>query len=171
MSSVDFDAVLASIQDRVRERRANGDYPLGLEAELEAEFDVVLKSIQRDEVGTSQLEQSVANVGAHLAALNAEPELESRLPGGSAMHSAASRVVRRHTEPLTQSIRSLGESIHEAFDEVVRVFDAQRSADERQVHEVVADVYDRLALLDAVAAAVSELEARVDRLERAQPAP
>lgn len=167
MGSVEFDSVLAEIDSRVQERRARGDYPLGLEAQLEAEFDGVLKAIQRHEIGTQELEQRVSVVGERIVTADTPAELESRVPGGASVHQAAARVVRRHTEPLAQSLRLLGQSVYDALDEVVRVFEMQRGADERQLNEVVANVYDRISVLDAVVEAVADLERRVGELEHA----
>lgn len=165
--SVEFDSVLAEIQDRVKARRAAGEYPLGLEAQLEAEFDAILNAVRRDEVDTEELGRRLDAVADGVRGINAGPELQSRFPGGSAAHAAASRVVRRHTVQLTETVRSLGASVHGALEEVRRVLDAQRSADERQLNEVVGSLFDRLAVLDSLVVAVADLERRVGEIEQA----
>ena len=171
MSSVEFDSVLAEIRDRVAARRARGEYPIGLEAQLEAEFDAVLKGVHREEVDTRALRERMASVARSIAGLGAEPELGSRVPGGSAVHATAGRVVRRHVGPLTDSVRAVSISIEDALREVVRVLDAQRSADERQLVEVVGSLFDRLAVLDSLVSAVADLERRVGEVERASTSP
>lgn len=164
---MEFDSVLAEIQDRVRARRASGDYPEGLEAQLEAEFDAILASVRRDEVTTDELSARIAAVGHWVAAVNAGTgPVQSRLPGGSVVHSTAGRLVRRHTEPLAEGVRALGLSISAALQEILRLLDAQRDADERQLGEVVANLYDRLAVIDHVVHAVSDLERRLEAVEQ-----
>lgn len=162
---MEFESVLAEMRDRVKARRASGEYPPGLEAQLEAEFDAILRSVRRDEVTTEELSSRIAAVGHWIAAVSADGDVDSRLPGGSALHRTVSRIVRRHTNQLADSVRAMGLSVHHALDEVVRVLDAQRSADERQLNEVVGSVFDRLAVLDHLVEAVSDLERRMDEID------
>jgi hypothetical protein len=54
------------------------------------------------------------------------------------------------------------------MDEVRRLVDAQRAADERQLHDAIAGVLDRLAVLDHVVELVRDVEQRLDALERGE---
>jgi hypothetical protein len=166
VGSVEFDSLLDRIQERVRARRASGEYPIGLEAQLEAEFDAILRAVTRPEVDTAALADRVSAVGQHAHAVASSPPMDSRLPGGSLVHAAAARVVQRHTNQLVDGVRALGASVHDALAEVVRVLDAQRDADQRQLKEVVGAVFDRLATLDHLVEAVAELEARLNEVEQ-----
>ena len=163
-----LDSVLAELQARVRARRARGDYPVGMEEQLEAGFNALLASVHRHEMDTGRLSQQLDVVDHRLAAIvRTAPELESRLPGGSSVHAATARAIRRHTWPLTLAVQDLGQSLRDAFNEVVRLFEVQRGVDERQLNEVVGAVFDRLAVLDALVEAVADLERRMDEVERA----
>lgn len=165
---MEFESVLAEMRDRVKARRASGEYPPGLETQLEAEFDAILRSVRRDEVTTEELSSRIVAVGHWIAAVSGDADVDSRVPGGTAFHRSVSRIVRRHTNQLADSVRAMGLSVHHALEEVVRVLDAQRSADERQLNEVVGSVFDRLAVLDHLVEAVGELERRMDEVDGTQ---
>ena len=165
MSDIKIDEVVASLQRRIAERRLAGDYPVGLEQQLESEFAGLLRTIDRHEIDTDQLAALVQDVVVTAHDRHLEASDDSRLPGGSAAHRAISRVVMRQTNPLAESIRDLGVSVADALWELRRLFEAQRSADERQLLDAVAGVLDRLAVLDHVVAIVAELEQRLAVLE------
>ena len=165
MSDINIDEVVASLQRRIVERRLAGEYPVGLELQLESEFAGMLRSIDRHEIDTDQLAGLVQGVVVAAHDMHLDGSDESRLPGGSAAHRAVSRIVQRQTNPLAESIRDLGVSIADALWEVRRLMEAQRSADERQLLDAISGVLDRLAVLDHLVAIVSELEQRLILLE------
>jgi hypothetical protein len=165
MDHVDIDALVAELQASVNARRQAGDYPPGLEEQLEAEFVEIMRSIHRDEIDTSQLAEYIEAVHVATHQVRADALTDSRVFGGAAVHAATSRLVRRHTRPLADSIRSLGSEITDSLREVHRLFDEQRQADERQLNEVVASLIDRLAVLDHLVDAVVDIERRLAQLE------
>jgi hypothetical protein len=165
VDEVDVGAVVADLQRRVAARRAAGDYPPGLEEQLEAEFKIIMGAVHRDEIGTSDLQRRVWAVASSTHAVRSNAESSSRVPGGSVVHSATSKLVQRHTGLLADSVRVLGHEIAAALQEVVRLFEVQRHADERQLNEVIASLIDRLAVVDHLADAVVDLERRLDLLE------
>lgn len=169
MDHVDVDALVEDLQLRVAKRRSDGDYPPGLEEQLEAEFKIIMGAVHRNEVGTGELRQRIQVVRGATAGIAAVAGLGSRVPGGAALHGAASKVVQRHTGVLAESVRLLGRDISTAFEEVLRLFDVQRGADERQLNDVVGAVFDRIAVIDHLADAIVSLEARVTTLERGSP--
>jgi hypothetical protein len=165
VEDIDVGAIVDTLQARVADRRALGDYPPGLEEQLEAEFDQMMKAVHRHEVGTAPLEHRVNVVQAATDAIGARPEMTSRVPLGGAVHATAAKLVVRHTNELADTVRRLGTDTVIALREVVRLFDANREADERQLEEVISSVIDRLAVIDHLADAVLRLEARVAELE------
>ena len=163
---IDVDEVVRELQARVAARRRSGDYPPGMEAQLEAEFEAIMRATHRHETNTAALGDRVRSVAAATDGVRAVAASSSRLPGGSALHASAARLVQRHTGVLADSVRTLGGEVTAALTEVRRLLDAQRSADERQLNDVIASLLDRLAVLDHLADAVVDLEARVERVER-----
>jgi hypothetical protein len=166
---VDIDNLIATLQSRVADRRASGDYPPGLEQELESEFAVIMDAMHRDEVTTIELGRRVSAIEHTVQSVRGSADNTSRVPGGSTMHVAAGRLVSRHTNQLADSVRRLGADIAGALHEILRLFDAQRDADERQLTEVISSVLDRLAVIDHLADSVVDLERRMAAIESAAP--
>jgi hypothetical protein len=165
VTSVDLEAILESLSARIAARRAAGDYPEGLERQLEAEFTAMLRAIDRHEIDTAHLDHLVAATGEAAHDVHAAPASTSRIPGGGFVHETTARVVRRHTDDLAATVRTFGWTVHAALHEIRRLFDAQRSADERQLLDVLSGVLDRLAVLDHLVEISRDLEARVSALE------
>lgn len=165
MEQIDIDGLIEGLKERVTQRRVSGDYPAGLEEQLEAEFKVIMAAVHRDECGTAELGRRVKQVERSTESVRAHGETSSRVPGGSMVHSATARLVSRHTGEIAESVRGLGYSVATALHEVHHLLDVQREADERQLHEVVASLLDRLAVLDHLAEAAVQLEQRVRALE------
>ena len=165
MPDVDVDEIVAELRERIAVRRAAGEYPIGLEQQLESEFQWMMRAIDRHEIDTDRLGTMVDAVAAAANGMPVAAETTSRLPGGSAAHHVAGNVVRRHVNPLADSVRSLGESVADALEEIRRLFVAQSAADERQLHDVIAGVMDRLAVIDHLVELTTDLERRVAELE------
>jgi len=165
MEQIEFEDLVAMLQRRVAARRASGDYPPGLEEQLEAEYAVIMAAMHRGELTTDELGRRVATVEHTASSVRALDDTTSRVPGGRAVHASASRVVARHTNQLADSVRQLGVDVARALQEVHHLIDRQREADERQLSDAISSVLDRLAVLDHLADAVVLLEQRLDRLE------
>jgi len=165
LDQIDIDKLISGLKQRVEDRRQSGDYPVGLEEQLEAEFKIIMAAVRRDEVDTSELGRRVKAVEHSTAALRSAAETNSRLPAGSAVHRLVARLVRRHTSALEVSTRALGIDVASALHEVHHMIDVQREADERQIHDILGSVMDRIAVVDHLAASVLRLEARVQELE------
>jgi len=164
--AIDIDQIMTTLQRRVAERRANGDYPPGLERQLEAEFEAIMRSVHRHEVGTEQLAALITGVERSVDAVDGAADSSSRIPGGGAVHATAARLVQRHTGRLADTVRALGTDIGSALHEIQRLLDQQRVADERQLRQVVHSLFDRIAVLDHLAETVLALEQRVSALEQ-----
>lgn len=167
MQPIDIDGLVDELQARVARRRASGDYPPGLEAQLEAQFAAIMRATHRHVADTDALRGIVVDVDAAAAGLRAVVATSSRLPGGGTVHATAARLVQRHTGALAESMRSIAGDLSAGLTEVARLIDAQRSADERQLQDVIASILDRIALLDSLSDAVIDLERRLAALEAA----
>ncbi len=165
MPDVDVDEIVATLRERIADRRAAGDYPIGLEQQLESEFQGMLRAIDRHEIDTEKLGALVQSVIVAAHEMRLDAATDSRVPGGSTAHYATARVVSRHITPLAESVRDLGVSVAEALDEVRRLVQAQSAADERQLLDVLAGVMDRLAVIDHLVELTTDLERRVTQLE------
>ena len=169
---MNIDGIVAELQQQVSQRRIAGDYPEGLEHQLESEFQALMGEVDRDEIDTALLEGYVDGVRRAIynmdASVDAITAIGSRVPGGAAVHDTMGRVVVRHTYPIAASLRDLGVCVTNALSETRRLFEAQSSADERQLLDALAGVLDRLALLDHLVEITRDLEQRVAVLESEQ---
>jgi hypothetical protein len=165
VTSVDLEAILESLTARIAERRAAGDYPEGLEQQLESEFAGMLRAIERHEIDTDRLDELVVATGDSNREIHSEVATTSRVPGGALIHELTGRFVRRHTDNLAATVRTFGFTVQDALHETRRLFDAQRSADERQLLDALSGVLDRLAVLDHLVEIARDLESRVSALE------
>ena len=165
MDQIDIENLVTGLQERVAARRQSGDYPLGLEEQLEAEFTIIMAAVHRDEVNTAELGRRVQAVERSAEAIRARGETGSSVPGGSLIHKVAGRLVGRHTGQLAETVRTLGGDIAGSLHEIHHLIDLQQRADERQLHDVVGSLMDRVAVIDHVADAIARLEARVKTLE------
>jgi ubiquinone biosynthesis protein UbiJ len=165
MSDVDIESVVAALQERVDARRLAGDYPIGMELQLESEFEGMMRAIDRHEIDTGALARLVQAVVVAAHDMKLDAEADSRVPGGSSVHLTIGRVVKRQINPLAESVRDLGMSVAEALGEMRRLFEAQSSADERQLLDAISGVLDRLAVIDHLVQITIDLEQRIVRLE------
>ena len=165
MSEIDVEEIVAGLRQQVAERRLAGDYPVGLEQQLESEFQGMMRAIDRNEIGTETLGALVQSVIAAAHEMRIDAATDSRVPGGSTAHHAAGRVVNRHITPLAESVRDLGVSVADALGEVRWLVQAQSAADERQLLDVLSGVMDRLAVIDHLVEPTTDLERRVTQLE------
>lgn len=162
---LEVEEIVERLSRQVAERRRNGDYPLGLEAELEAEFDGVLAAMRRHELSTESLMERVTRLRSRVDEIGTATATTSKVPGGAIIHKTVGRIVARQTNGLAAGSRLAGHETASALAEVVRLFDAQRQADERQLVEVVAAVIDRLAVIDQLISSVNQIERRLDAIE------
>jgi hypothetical protein len=165
MPDVDVDEVVAGINRRIDLRRAAGDYPIGMEQQLEFEFQGMMRAIDRHEIDTEALRALVQSVIVAAHDMRLDTATDSRIPGGAAAHQVAGRIVSRHITPLAESVRDLGVSVAMALDEVRRLVQAQSGADERQLLDVLSSVMDRLAVIDHLVELTTDLERRMTQLE------
>jgi hypothetical protein len=169
LDEIDIDQLIDGLKQRVEHRRQSGDYPVGLEEQLEAEFKIVMAAVHREEVDTTELGRRVQEVERSTAAIRPRGDTTSRLPGGSQIHRAVAGVVGRHTGAVAETTRDLGIAVARALHEVHHMIDAQRDADERQLADVLGALMDRVAIVDQLASSVVRLEARVRELEASTP--
>lgn len=162
----DDDELLALLQARVAERRAAGDYPEGLQRQLEMQFERGMHRAREGAGATDVLDEHIGRLGRVLDGLNVDVAPSSRLPGGTALHAASARLVRRHLQHLAAQMASMGAETRAALEAASDLARAQQRADERDIHDVLTAVMDRLAVVDHLSEMVADLDERVARLER-----
>jgi hypothetical protein len=156
------------LQQQVAARRLHGDYPAGMERELEAEFCSLRRGIERDELDDDGLERRLRLLGDAVERISGTAPAASSVPLGALVHRSTGRLIGRHTTHVAQSVREVGDSTLGALTEIERLLRAQRTADERQLNEVISAVIDRLEVIDELVSAVRSIEHRLLQLERSE---
>jgi len=154
--------LLEHLRARVEERRRSGAYPPGLEHDLDVHFRHIVE--HRPVRNLDALRKAMATFEEGLVFDPAMIPLDSRMPGGQALHQMVAKLVTRQTDWLTQRLREFAESVRVLLWALVSTMD-----DPTHVHaEVTAQIdaiLDRLAYYEQAPADAAMLGAIVARLE------
>jgi hypothetical protein len=157
------ESLIAELQRRVEERRAVGDYPVGLEVQLEQEFKNILETTHRGHRNFGHLEARMHMVRESITRIHGMGGVDSKVPGGSLFHRIIRRLVRRHVSQLAKETRISLERIEFVLQEFETLIKQQQSNDERLLNQTLSSVLDKLAVIDTLGEMVIELESRVYR--------
>ena len=163
MSNSSADGLILELQKRVRERRAAGDYPLGLEAQLEEEFKNILETTHRGHRSINHLEVRMHMLRESISHIHGMGGVKSRIPAGSFFHRIIRRLVRRHISQLAKETREALSRVEFVLEEFETLIKQQQSQDERLLNQTLSGVLDKLAVVDTLSEIVVELESRVYR--------
>ena len=157
------ESLITELQKRVRERRAAGDYPLGLETQLQEEFKNVLATTHRGHRSINHLESRMHMVRESITQIKGVAGVKSRIPAGSLFHRVIRILVRRHVSQLANETRIAMKRIESVLQEFETLIKQQQSNDERLLNQTLSGVLDKLAVVDTLSETVVELESRVYR--------
>ena len=160
--ALSIEEIQHQLQQRISARRQAGDYPPGLEEQLEAEFRNILETTYRGTHGLEHLEARMNMLREAVAEIRGlGGPATSRLPLGSMVHRFVRRFVRRHTTALAAETKASFDRVEFVLHEVEYLFKMQRSHDERLLNEVLSSMLDRLATIDALVEAVIRIESNI----------
>jgi len=166
MASIDMNAILNEIRENVRLRRIAGEYPPGLENQLEQEFEQIMQNTNR--VYRVDVEARDHLVEADEAFQRLLKRYESQKDSYEKLSSEAEFKVTS-LDPWGFVAPEVVEIEHHVLvtlrllvDNAVR----QQEADKRLVKELSQHVLDRLAVVDHLAIIVQELESRLRDIEK-----
>ncbi len=169
LKQVDIEQVLAEIRDDVAKKRAEGSYPPGLEQELEAEFQTILSYTKR---GITDRAAEIARLSAEIRQNTHEisglTPAHSRIPGMSIFHRIIRRLIARHTMGLAAQVRASEENKVRLLEILAEQSKAHEDADQRLVASLSKHVLDRVAVIDHLTILVTELEAKIRKIEESK---
>ena len=178
---VDLEAVLAQLKARVAERRASGEYPEALEAQLSEHFERVMAHRKKDPLPEEPyLEELVQQLDDRSRFSLPSLSYDSGFPGGEKLRRTIGEMVQRQDAAIVEQLRHYTNLINELLrilahlaqeppfhfhDDLWQHIDGmlQRMADVERVEG--GGPAATAALVDRVAA----LEAEVARLRSAAP--
>jgi hypothetical protein len=105
----DVDALVEQLRVRVEQRRQAGDYPPGMEEELDEHFRVLVG--HRRPRSFDHLHERLDEVRAAASFVRPPEPDESRMPGGKQAHRLVSRAVGREIEALLAQVQAFADAV------------------------------------------------------------
>ena len=142
------------IEKAIAKLRTQSDSVLTASGETEHElvYRHLLGAASRFELSVQTLSHFEIRSKELISLAQSSPDTSSRLPGGSILHQIINRLCSRQITHNQQIAQSQAHLLAELIVETKRLFEAQRSADERQLTDLLAAVVDRLAVVDTLEA-------------------
>jgi hypothetical protein len=169
LKQFDIDQVLAEIRDDVAKKRAEGMYPPGLEQQLEAEFQTILSFTKRGVIDrTAEITVLSNAIRQSTNEITGLTPAHSRIPGMSVIHRIIRRLVARQTMGLAAQVRASEEHKVRLLEILAEQSNSHEDADQRLVASLSKHVLDRIAVIDHLAILVTELEAKIRKIEESK---
>ncbi len=169
MKQVEIEQMMADIQDTIARRRAAGEYPAGLEQELEAEFASILALTHRGEADRADaLELLLAQAKRCAQEVSGLTPTSSRVPFLNILHKIMRRLIARQTRGLAAQQRAVNDQLIAMLEHLVADARGREDADGRMVTKLSKHVLDRVAVVDHLYFIVAELETRLRKFEAGQ---
>ena len=166
MKQVEIEQMMADIQDTIARRRAAGEYPAGLEQELEAEFVSILALTHRGEADRADaLELLLEEAKRRAREVSGLIPTFSRVPFLSIFHRIVRRLIARQTRGLAAQQRAVNEQLIAMLEHLVTEARSREDSDRRMVAKLSKHVLDRVAVVDHLYFIVAELETRLRKFE------
>ena len=166
MTHGEIEQIMAGIQDTIARRRADGEYPAGLETELEAEFASILALTHRGEADRADaLERLLQEVRMHAPHVSGLTATSSRIPLVNLLHKVVRRLIARQTRGLAAQQRAVNAQVISMLEHLVDDARSREDADRRMVAKLSKHVLDRVAVVDHLYFIVAELETRLRKFE------
>jgi 2-polyprenyl-3-methyl-5-hydroxy-6-metoxy-1,4-benzoquinol methylase len=164
-SPPDLERLLATLRDRVEQRRVAGEYPPELEAELDGHFE----RLTGDRPPTpsfllAELEQALDQLG-HFEYRRDVIGTRSRIPGGSAVHRAIAKGVGRQIQGVLEQTQDQSHRVVRTIALMARATNMLADAYDTRVIQQLDDLQLQLAQeqeqIQLLLARLSEVVARV----------
>lgn len=166
---VDLERLVVDLKQRLEERRQAGDYPPGLEEQLDEHARQFASHRMPRPDPLPPLRDAVAKVFEARGIHREEVEPSSSVPLGAHIHRAADKLQRRQLDSLVAQVWAFAAAVTEALERSVDVLEAP-SLDHQAVLEQLDAVLERIAALEAGAALGGALGSLIDRIERLEAA-
>jgi hypothetical protein len=164
-SETQIDVILKQIRDSIATRRSEGQYPLGLEQQLEQEFAAIISSTNRRHFVNNHLLAQLDTLELAFSQLSGVTPTKSRIPGGTLFHRVTRFLTKRQVAGLAEQVRNVQIHSIAALRTLAEFAQSQEDADARLVRELYQHVMDRVAVIDHLVILHQEIEERLRSLE------
>ena len=158
---------LERIQKTVAERRTNGEYPAGLEEQLDRWFKEFLRTAhEAPRTSLDALQDRLMQLNHWTGFSTARIEYTSRNPAAGMVHRAAGAAVRRQTQAVLAQSQEFADQVRGALTEVgTALTQLSRHEGSDALSATLAGILDRLAVVDQLVVRVGDLERRLATLD------
>jgi SAM-dependent methyltransferase len=166
------DELIAQLRAKVEERRAAGEYPAELEADMAAHFRRI--SSHRMAPNLDELETALDRLRTLLDFRAENIPVESRLPGGSGLHKTMAKLQARQITGALQQVQEFGAGVVQALNLITAALENPNSHVHGDLVGQIDATVDRVSRYERAPAsspeAVADLRRRVEDLEAAEQA-
>ena len=163
----DHEELLETLRGRVRDRREAGDYPPGLEVNLEAHFQRIVGTRAGSE--SSQFRAKLDRLAAFSSFSPDRIQLKSKIPGGGAVHRGVGRVTGRQIQGVLDQMQQFANALRDVLDELVDTASDDHDHSHPDLVGMVDILIDRWASYERApvesGAGTADLHRRVEALE------
>lgn len=157
--------ITQEIQDEVAYRRSVGDYPVGLEEQLEKYFADMMRSLHERDLATKPMAEALLALNHRLDTFSINISTSSRVPGLNLIHKIFGKLNRRHSQNMADQIQSIGHCMMTIHQEFITLVNQIYEHDTRDSSRVLSSISDQLAVVDHLAHRSVEFETRLRKLE------
>ncbi len=163
----DVDALVDRIRARVAERRARGDYPVGLEDQLDRHYRELVANLATEHASVQALHESVEQLDALPTPGREHIGYTSRTVAGRVFHRAWGKLSSRQTEGVLIQMRAFTACMTRVVDNMAEMVESLALHGHPDTERRLATLADRMALLEEMAVRLDQVEVELDRLRRA----
>jgi hypothetical protein len=160
---VTSETVIAELQERVRQRRLEGKYPVGLEQQLESEFNDIMEVVHRGNDLLGNVQKLLEQCRFEIELLTEPVPAKSRIPGFVIVHWIIGKIVGRQTSAVTTRVRRTLEVQQKVLELLLKQLEIQEGSDVRMVNQLSHVMQDRIMMIDVLAQSVIELEQKASK--------
>lgn len=152
--------IIKELERRVATRRSEGKYPIGLEQQLEADFEAILDVVHRGNDSVAELEALLEDSREIERRLRRVVSPQSHFPFVSSVRRIVNRVTGRRARQLTALTIELMHIQVQTLEVVGEQLRQQRDTDSRVLNQVAVAMRDRLMMIDVLAEAIMNIESQ-----------
>jgi SAM-dependent methyltransferase len=164
--------LLVELRRRVEQRRQGGEYPLGLEDELDARF----RRIASQHVGDIEtVRVRLLHLESTLGFAVDRIPTGSEQPAGELAHKVIRKAFSRQTQGVFEQLRPFAEAVRDALSALLAVLETPGTHEHADLDGRLETVLERLAAIERAPASTAagspeivQLLARLERLEAAE---
>ena len=160
-----IEEIVREIKGEVADRRSVGDYPIGLEQQLEKYFSDMMRSLHERDLATKPMLEAIEKLQSAMDSFTIAIPRSSKVPGVALVHSLFARLNHRHAQNLADQVQRIGDLVITIQQEFIGLANQIYEHDARDSSRVLSSVGDQLAVVDHLAHLSVEFETRIRKLE------